>query len=151
VGVNLFHQVGYIGQECKVACTLDSLSYTTLELERSSGDAAGQNFALLVEEFFEEFGILVVDIFDAATFETAIFLFLNVYRQGSEVADFRLSLCHWLVLLSFGYNFFFSSGFSGANAATLFGVLSGIFVETESEEANHTLVAAISGLKFSDD
>lgn len=88
MGVDLFHQVGYIGQEGKVACTLDSLSYTTLELKRSSGDAAGQNFALLVEEFFEEFRVFVINEVDAEAFEAAIFFLLDVYRHGGEVADF---------------------------------------------------------------
>jgi hypothetical protein len=71
-----------------VTGTLNGLSHTTLELERSSGDTTGKELALLVEELLEEFGILVVDILDTASLETAIFLLLNVYRKGSEVADF---------------------------------------------------------------
>ncbi len=68
--------------------TLHGLGHTALEFQRSAGDATGKNLALLVEELLEEFGILVIDILDTASLETAIFLFLNVYRQGSEVADF---------------------------------------------------------------
>ena len=56
-----------------MAGTFNGLSHTALEFERSAGDAAGKDFALLVEELLEEFGVLVVDILDAATFETAVF------------------------------------------------------------------------------
>ena len=62
-----------------MACAFYGLSHAALELERSSGDAAGQKLALLVEKLLEEFGILVVNILDTASFETAIFLFLNVH------------------------------------------------------------------------
>ncbi len=41
--------------------TLNGLGHAALELQRSTGDAAGQDFALLVEELLQEFGILVVD------------------------------------------------------------------------------------------
>ena len=44
--------------------TLNSLSDTTLELQRSTGDAAGKDFALLVEELLEELGVLVIDVLD---------------------------------------------------------------------------------------
>lgn len=57
-----------------MAGTLHGLSHTTLKLQRSTGDATGKDLALLVKELFEEFGILVVDVLDAATLETAIFL-----------------------------------------------------------------------------
>ena len=59
--------------------TFNGLSHATLEFQRSAGDAAGKDFALLVEEFLEKFGILVIDILDTATFETAIIFLLNVY------------------------------------------------------------------------
>ena len=36
----------------------------------------------------EEFGILVVDILDAAAFETAVFFLFDVNREGSQVTDF---------------------------------------------------------------
>ncbi len=95
-GRGLFHQVGHERKEGQMAGTFHGLGHTALELQRCPCDAAGKNLALLVEELLEELGILVIDIFDTAAFETAIFFLLNVYRQGSEVADFRLSLCHGL-------------------------------------------------------
>ena len=71
-----------------MAGALNGLSHATLKLEGGSGDAAGKDFALLVEELLEEFGIFVVDLLDAASLKTAVFFLLHVYRHGSEVADF---------------------------------------------------------------
>ncbi len=71
-----------------MAGALNGLSHTTLELQRSTCDAAGKDFALLVKEFLKEFGILVIDILDATSFETAIFFLFYVNRQRSEVTDF---------------------------------------------------------------
>ena len=75
----LFHQIGYIGQQSQVASALNSLSYAALELERSASDAARKDFTLLVEELFEEFRILVVDILDTASLETAVFFLFHVH------------------------------------------------------------------------
>jgi len=71
-----------------VTCTLNGLSHTALEFERSAGDAAGKYLTLLVEEFLEEFRVFVVYVVDAETFETAVFFLFHVYRHGCEVADF---------------------------------------------------------------
>ena len=65
-----------------MAGTLNSLSHTALELERSTGDATGEDFALLVEEFLEEFGVLVVNEVDAETLETAVFFFFTSTDMG---------------------------------------------------------------------
>ena len=65
-----------------MAGTFNGLSHTALELQRSAGDAAGKDFALLVEELLEEFGILIVDVFDSAAFETAVFFFLTSTDSG---------------------------------------------------------------------
>ena len=86
----LFHQIGYEGQECQVACTFHCLSDAALVFEGSAGDATGQDFALFVEELFEEFGIFVVNILDSALFEAAVFFLFGIYGGGSEIADFRL-------------------------------------------------------------
>ena len=61
-----------------MAGTLYGLSHATLEFQRGAGDAAGENLALLVEELLEEFRILVVDVFDSAAFEAAVFFLLDV-------------------------------------------------------------------------
>ena len=75
----LLHQVGYVGQKGQVTGTLYSLSYATLEFQRSTGDAAGKQFTLLVEELLEEFGVFVIDVFDTAAFETAVFFLLDIH------------------------------------------------------------------------
>ena len=66
----------------------DGLCDAALEFQRSACDAAGKNLTLLVEEFLEEFGVFVIDIFDTAAFETAVFFLLHVNRKGSEIANF---------------------------------------------------------------
>jgi hypothetical protein len=71
-----------------VTCTLNSLSHATLILEGSASDAAGQNLTLLIEELLQEFGILVVDILDAALLETALLFLLRVNGRSVQIADF---------------------------------------------------------------
>ncbi len=73
---------------------LNGLSDAALELERSAGDAARQDLALLIEELLQELGVLVVDVLDTALLETAVFLALLIYCGGSEITDFTLFLCH---------------------------------------------------------
>ncbi len=60
-----------------MAGALHGLSHTTLELQRSTCDAAGKDFALLVKEFLKEFGILVIDILDATSLKRQYFFFLR--------------------------------------------------------------------------
>ncbi len=62
-----------------MTCTLHSLGYATLELEGSTGDTAGKDLTLLVEELLEEFGVFVIDVFDTAAFETAVFFLLDIH------------------------------------------------------------------------
>ena len=68
--------------------TLDGLCNTALVFERCAGDSTWQDFALFVEELLEEFGILVVDVLDAALLEPAILLLLNVNGRSVKIADF---------------------------------------------------------------
>ncbi len=86
--VGLFHKVGNEGKQGQVAGAFNGLGHATLELQRGSGDTTGKDLALLVEELLEEFGILVIDVFDTAAFETAVFFLLDIHRQWSEVTDF---------------------------------------------------------------
>ena len=80
--------------------TLNGLGHAALELQRGTSDAAGQDFALLVEELLKEFGILVVDVLDSTAFETAVFLLAVIHRQRGQITDFalivgpHLFLCH---------------------------------------------------------
>ena len=58
--------------------TLDGGSHLLLVLLRGTGQAAGQQFALLVEEFLEKLRVLVVDVFDAGFLEAAVFFLLDL-------------------------------------------------------------------------
>lgn len=67
----LFEQVGYEGQDSQVTSPFDGRSHFFLVLLRGTGEAAGQDFPLFVQEFFEEFGVFVVDVFNTGFFEAA--------------------------------------------------------------------------------
>ena len=58
--------------------SFNSLSDTTLEFQRSTSDTTRKDLTLLVQEFLQEFRILIIDILDTVLFETAIFFLLNV-------------------------------------------------------------------------
>ena len=68
-----------------MACSLDGLRDFLLELQGSTGNTAGKDLALLVEELLQEFSILVVDIFDACFLEAAVFLLLDLDIDGVQV------------------------------------------------------------------
>ncbi len=105
--------------------TLDSLSDLLLEFLRSSGKTTRQNLALLVEELFEEFAILIINVLDAEFLETAILLLLYINRYRIEVTEFSsliVFLCHCLLLLVFVCKF----------RTTLLGVLDSVLVLLES-------------------
>ena len=70
-----------------MAGTLNGGSYFLLELLRSTGQAAGQNFTLLVEELLEEFSVLVIDILDTGFFEAAIFFLFDLDGGRIQVSD----------------------------------------------------------------
>lgn len=78
--------------------SFDSLGHFLLIFQRSTGETAGQNFTLLVHEFLQKLTIFVIDVFDTALFETAVFFLLDVNRDGGDVFDIVL-LCHILKLL----------------------------------------------------
>lgn len=73
--------------------SFDSLGHFLLIFQRSTGETAGQNFTLLVHEFLQKLTIFVIDVFDTALFETAVFFLLDVNCYGSNVFDVGL-LCH---------------------------------------------------------
>ena len=84
----LFHHVSFRRKQCELASTLYSLSHTALILQGSTGDTAGKNLTLLVQELLEELRILIVDILDTTLLEAAILLLLRVDRRSSEITDF---------------------------------------------------------------
>ena len=69
-------------------CSFDCLSDFALELQGSSGEPAGKDFSLLVEETFQELCVLVVDIFDVRFLEAAVFLLIYLYCRRVEISDF---------------------------------------------------------------
>ena len=60
-------------------CTFNCLSDLALELQGSTGQTAGKNLSLLVEEPLEELSVLVVHIFDVRFLEAAVFFLLHLY------------------------------------------------------------------------
>ena len=54
---------------------------------------------MFVEELFQEFGVFVIDVFDAGFFETAVFFLFDLYGRRVQVSDFGLILCHDLLFL----------------------------------------------------
>ena len=88
--VNYFMQSGYEGQNGEVTGTLHGLGHLLLELLRRTGQATGQNLALLVEELFEELAVLVIHILDAELLEAAVFLFFTSTDTGLR---YRISDC----------------------------------------------------------
>ena len=70
-----------------MAGALDSFGHFLLILVGSTGDAAGQDFALLVDELQQEVCIFIVNILDAELFETAVFLALGLYGNRGKIFD----------------------------------------------------------------
>ena len=71
-----------------MAGTLDSLGHFLLILVGSTGDAAGQNLALLIDKLQQEVSIFIVNIFDAEFFETTVFLTLGLDGNRGEIFNF---------------------------------------------------------------
>ena len=90
------------------------LGNLALEFQGSTGDAAGQNLTLLVEELLEEFCVLVINIFDTGFLEAALFFLANINFGRVEVADFSI-LCHNYS----SFLLYFSRRFSASAMASL--------------------------------
>ena len=65
-----------------MACALDSFGHFLLILVGSTGDAAGQNLALLIDELQQEVCIFIINVFNAKFLETAVFLALGFNGNG---------------------------------------------------------------------
>lgn len=63
----------------------DGLSHFALVLQRGAGQAAWQNFALLIAEHQQEISVLVVDVLDAFLLETAVLLRLGINADWIQV------------------------------------------------------------------
>ena len=82
-----------------MAGSLDGLGHFALVFRGSAGDAAGQDLTLLVDKLQQEVGIFVVDVLDAVLLEAAIFLSLGIDRDGSQILDVVVVLCHFSKVL----------------------------------------------------
>ena len=78
--------------------TLDSLSYTTLELEAIACDTTREDLTLVIEELLEELGVLVVYVFDASFLKATILLLLYLSWEWSAIATSSSCSCHDLLL-----------------------------------------------------
>ena len=72
-------------------CTFNCLGYFALELQGSTGQTAGKNLSLLVEEPLEELSVLVIHVFDVRFLEAAVFFLLYLYCRRVEKSDFVVS------------------------------------------------------------
>lgn len=89
----LLEQVCYERQEAEMASAFDGCSHFALEFHRVARDAAGQEFALLVDEVHQKVYIFVVDVFDTKTAEAAVFFaFLTEFGIVEKLNVF--SCCH---------------------------------------------------------
>jgi hypothetical protein len=86
----LLHEIGYEWQKSELAGLFDGYGHLALELQGVTSDTAGQHLALLVEEFLQEFRILVIDILDAELLEAAVFFRAAIHAGGAQVLDIVL-------------------------------------------------------------
>ena len=76
-----------------MAGPFDGLGQFPLVFYGRTGDAAGQNLALLVHKFQQEVRVLVIDVFNAQLFEAAIFFLFGIDRYRGQILYFSLLLC----------------------------------------------------------
>jgi hypothetical protein len=72
----LFEHIANERQQAQVAGTLNGSCYAALKFQAVAGDAAWQQFALLVDKLKQKVSVFVIDVFDAEFAETAVFLTL---------------------------------------------------------------------------
>jgi hypothetical protein len=70
----LFEQIAYEGQHSEVTGAFNGSCHAALVLQAIAGNAAGENFALFVDELEQEFGVFVINVLDTEFAEAAIFL-----------------------------------------------------------------------------
>ena len=79
--------VSEIGEQSEVAGLFDGLANAALVLEAGSGQAAGQNLALLVDQHQQEIRVLIVNVLEALFTKAAVALAFGVNRDGIQVTD----------------------------------------------------------------
>jgi hypothetical protein len=136
-----------------VTRAFNRLCHFTLKLQGCACKTAWKQFALLIHKLQQEVRILVIDVLDTASFETAVFLLLrlrsrrvqisDVFRCAHSISFFRLTISGsrlFFLVLSFSYKTF-----------TLIGIGHGVFVECYREKAKNTLITFVGDLKRTKD
>ena len=109
-----------------MAGALDSFGHFLLVLVGGTGDTAGQNLALLIDELQQEVGVFIIDVLDAEFLETAVFLPLGFDGDRGQIFYFGFvshdSFDFWFPCAdAHGSHihkfFYFSSSTAGASAA----------------------------------
>lgn len=70
-----------------MASSFDGLGHFFLIFQRSSRKTSRQYLTLLIHKFLQEFTVFIIDVFDTAFLETAVFLFLDIHCNGCNVFD----------------------------------------------------------------
>jgi hypothetical protein len=73
-----------------VARTLYGLRHFALVFHGGTGNAAGQQFALFVDQTEQKIGIFIVNVFDTQFLESAVFGVADLDGWGRQVANFAL-------------------------------------------------------------
>lgn len=71
----------------------DGLGHFTLIFQAGAGQPAGQDFALLVEQFQQEVAVFVINVFDTGFLEAVVFFAVLGFRDGFvlKAHDYLLS------------------------------------------------------------
>ncbi len=62
--------------------------YFALEFQGCTGNPAGKDLSLFIQEFLEKFRILIIYILDLVLLEPAIFFLLDFYSRRRQIPDF---------------------------------------------------------------
>ena len=61
--------------------SFNACGHFTLIFQRSTGNPAGKNLTLFIQEFLQKFRIFIIHIFDLVLFEPAIFFLFYFYSR----------------------------------------------------------------------
>ena len=79
--------VSEVRKQSDVAGLFNGFAYATLVFEAGSGQAAGQNLTLLIDQHQQKIGVFVVDVLEALLTEAAVPFALRVDGDRIQVTD----------------------------------------------------------------
>ena len=122
-------------------CPFNCLGHFPLVFGGSTGDPAWQNLTLFVDEFEQEVSIFVINVFNPAFLETAIFFLFGINRDRGQIFYFTCLLCAMFIdFLVVNYSFT-SLAFSVFDLVAFFLVVgNSMFVESNGQEAKDPLI-----------